>query len=87
MSNPLTHSLAFAAAALFTAACGAQAPEATMAKASTGEAVKCQGINDCKGHGSCGGAESDCKGHNSCKGKGWMETSRAECEAKGGKVI
>lgn len=54
----------------------------------TGEAVHCAGINACKGHGSCAGAESSCMGKNECKGKGWVETSSAEeCTKKGGKVV
>ncbi len=39
--------------------------------------VKCYGINSCAGHG----------GNNSCKGKGIVETSRANCLAKGGKIV
>ncbi len=39
--------------------------------------VKCFGINSCAGHG----------GSNSCKGKGIVETTRAECLAKGGKIV
>ncbi len=52
------------------------------------EVVKCAGINECKGHGSCAGADNSCKSHNECKGKGWIETASAkECEAKMGKVL
>lgn len=39
--------------------------------------VKCLGINACAGHG----------GNNSCKGKGIVEATRAECLAKGGKIV
>ena len=49
-------------------------------------AVHCAGINSCKGHGSCAGADNACKAQNSCKGKGWVETSEKECKAKGGTV-
>jgi len=49
--------------------------------------VKCQGVNDCKGKGSCGGGGHDCAGQNSCKGKGWIEMSAADCKTKGGTVV
>ncbi len=52
-----------------------------------GEKVRCAGINECKGHGSCASAEHSCAGKNSCKGQGWVETSTAECSQKGGKVV
>ena len=48
--------------------------------------VKCEGINGCKAQGACGGAGHDCAGKNECKGKGWIETSAAECQAKGGTI-
>lgn len=49
--------------------------------------VKCSGINSCKGKGACASATHSCAGHNSCKGKGWIKASKADCEAKGGKVV
>jgi len=56
-----------------------------------GEAVKCQGINGCNGHGQCAAADGShaCQGHNACKGKGkgWVKVSAEECEEKGGSVI
>jgi hypothetical protein len=53
-----------------------------------GEAVRCAGINACKGQGACDGADHACKGQNACKGKGWVETKSAEeCTQKGGKVV
>ena len=52
-----------------------------------GDKVRCAGINECKGHGSCAGEGHSCKGQNSCKGQGWVETSAAECSEKGGKVV
>jgi hypothetical protein len=48
--------------------------------------VKCEGGNECKGKGACGGATHDCAGKNECKGKGWNMTSEADCKAKGGTV-
>jgi len=52
-----------------------------------GEKVRCTGINECKGHGSCASDGHSCSGKNSCKGQGWVETSAAECTQKGGKVV
>jgi hypothetical protein len=52
----------------------------------TGSAVKCEGINECKGHGSCKSANNACKGQNGCHGQGLTDTSADECKAKGGKV-
>ena len=52
-----------------------------------GDKVRCAGINECKGHGSCAGEGHSCSGKNSCKGQGWVETSAAECTQKGGKVV
>jgi len=52
-----------------------------------GDKVRCAGINECKGHGSCSGEGHSCSGKNSCKGQGWVETSAAECSQKGGKVV
>jgi uncharacterized membrane protein len=48
--------------------------------------VHCQGVNECKGKGECGGAGHDCAGNNQCKGKGWISLSEADCKAKGGTV-
>jgi hypothetical protein len=51
------------------------------------EGVKCVGVNECKGKGSCKSAMNDCKGKNACKGKGFVTTtSAAECTQKGGKA-
>jgi uncharacterized membrane protein len=46
--------------------------------------VHCEGVNECKAKGECGGAGHDCAGHNECKGKGWISLSDADCKAKGG---
>jgi uncharacterized membrane protein len=54
-------------------------------KASSG--VRCEGINECKGHGSCKSAHNACKGQNGCKGQGVTETSSQDCKDKGGKVL
>jgi hypothetical protein len=52
-----------------------------------GEEVTCSGINSCKGTGSCHGAGHACAGQNGCKGQGNTRTSKADCLAKGGKII
>ena len=46
--------------------------------------VKCVGVNECKGKGSCKSAESSCKGMNECKGKGVTAMTEKDCKAKGG---
>ncbi len=43
--------------------------------------VKCEGVNSCKGQSACKSANNACKGQNSCKGKGFMEMTKAECDA------
>src|SRR6185437_2729381 len=59
--------LAAAAAVMFSTVA------ASTARADEGK-VKCEGVNSCKGH-------SACKGQNSCKGKGFLEMTKAECDA------
>jgi len=74
--------LATAAAALFsTANIATAADEAAPAQ------VKCSGVNACKSMSECASASNACKGQNSCKGHGWMSMSKADCDAKGGKVV
>lgn len=76
-------SLATAAAALFSVA----AVPAAFAGEEGSSAVKCAGINSCKGQSACQTAESACAGHNACKGKGWVKVASAdECTEKGGTV-
>jgi hypothetical protein len=42
----------------------------------------CVGANSCKGKSACNTAgANDCAGKNGCKGKGWMETSKKDCDA------
>lgn len=84
--------LASAAATLLLAGCGGDGAKSEAKKAAPEAAakvaeVKCSGINSCKGTGACGGASNSCAGQNSCKGKGWVKASKADCDAKGGKVI
>jgi uncharacterized membrane protein len=75
--------IAAAAATLF--ASGALQARAEQKEA--GDKVKCVGINECKGHGTCAGAGNSCAGANECKGKGVLMVPKSECEQKGGKVI
>jgi uncharacterized membrane protein len=76
--------MATAAAVLFLS--GAVKAGAAETKA-TGDKVRCSGINECKGHGACKSAANACAGQNGCKGQGVVETSKAECDKKGGKVV
>jgi hypothetical protein len=68
--------LAIAAAALFSTA-----PITASASSHWGQ---CAGVNSCKGQSDCKTARSSCKGENSCKGKGFIEMSKADCDAAGG---
>ena len=52
-----------------------------------GDQVICDGINACKGQGSCAGAGHACAGQNGCKGQGHTKTSKKDCLKKGGKVV
>ena len=58
-----------------------------LANAGDSDKVHCQGVNSCKGKGSCHSAANGCAGRNGCKGKGWVTTSSADdCTQKGGHV-
>jgi uncharacterized membrane protein len=48
--------------------------------------VHCIGVNACKGQSECKSGSHSCKGLNACKGQGFLSTTRAECDAQGGKV-
>lgn len=99
MRNPIRNGtmIALAAASLFTAACSKK--DDTGSKPSTTESkpamtddktakVHCEGINDCKGKGSCKSAKNDCAGKNGCKGQSFAYTASAdECKTKGGTVV
>jgi hypothetical protein len=54
------------------------------ASAGAHSAGKCIGGNSCKGSSACATATTGCAGQNSCEGKGWIKTTKAECEEKGG---
>ncbi len=49
--------------------------------------IYCSGINSCKGQGACAGGGHACAGKNSCKGTGLVKATKADCDAKGGKVV
>ncbi|HEY7963652.1 MAG TPA: hypothetical protein VID49_06035 [Steroidobacteraceae bacterium] len=66
--------LAAAAAVMFSTVA------VSTARADEGK-VKCEGVNSCKGHSACKSASNACKGQNSCKGKGFLEMTKAECDA------
>ena len=102
MNKTVGSCLAMSVAALFSGGCqkesaqgsstsgAAPAAQTDMEKArgATGGTVPCLGIHECKGKSAChvvGGHA--CAGQNSCKGKGWIQVPRAECDAKGGKVL
>ena len=77
--------IASAAAALIIAgAVGVKAESHTEKQG--GDKVMCEGVNDCKGKGSCATAQNSCAGENACKGKGALSMTKDECEKKGGKV-
>jgi hypothetical protein len=73
-----------AAAAFSMAVSGAAF--APMAQAEDAK-VQCSGVNSCKGQGECKTTTNACKGQAACKGHGWISLSKAECDAKGGKVV
>ena len=55
---------------------------ATVSTAAADEAkMHCDGGNSCKGQSSCKTAKNACKGQNSCKGTGFVEMSKADCDA------
>ena len=77
--------LATAAAALF--ASGASLAVEHEKKAGTEAKVHCGGVNACKGQSECKTSTNSCKGENKCAGQGWLSMTKADCEAKGGKVV
>lgn len=81
--------LASAVASLFAGAAlaGDKGTMKKEGKQASAEGVRCEGINECKGKGECGGAKHDCAGMNECKGKGWVSVAAKDCKAKGGKVL
>lgn len=78
--------IASAVAGLFAGAAGCK-QEAKTQKEGGGAAVKCTGINECKGKGECNSASNSCSGQNACKGQGWLQVPEKECKDKGGSVL
>ena len=54
----------------------------TIAPALADEAkIRCEGVNSCKGTSACATAHNTCAGRNSCRGQGFLELSKADCDA------
>lgn len=81
-SKKLINVVAAAAAVAFVTA----PITSTLAQAKSHHAVKCYGINACKGKSACKTASSSCKGTNSCKGQGYMMKSAKQCKKMHGKI-
>jgi hypothetical protein len=75
--------LAIAAATLFLAGT-AVSTTSTVAHAAAG---KCVAANACKGQSACKSTTNSCKGQNACKGQGFTMSSKASCDATGGKFV
>ncbi|HEY8155085.1 MAG TPA: hypothetical protein VII72_13245 [Myxococcota bacterium] len=71
--------LASAAAALFVA--GASGPAFADDEGASEAKIKCEGVNECKGHGACSSASNSCAGKNACKGKSFKMMTPEECAA------
>jgi hypothetical protein len=65
--------LAAAAAMMFTAV-------TTTASAEDAK-VKCEGVNSCKGTTACATSANSCAGKNACKGQGFLQLTKADCDA------
>jgi hypothetical protein len=74
-TNSTGVAIATAAALLFSTAFVGTAFAGDEAK------VQCAGVNSCKGQSACKSASNSSKGQNSCKGQGFLELSKADCEA------
>ena len=82
----MTKTSAWIATAAFGFLSAGMASSAMADEKAGGDQVVCEGINACKGQGSCAGAGHGCAGQNGCKGQGATKVTKKECEAKGGKV-
>jgi len=81
------HATKTAGAALALAAAGLFAAAPVAVAGSDTATVHCYGVNACKGQNDCKTAQNACKGHGSCKGQGFLNMTKDECDAKGGKVM
>ncbi len=80
MKTTVTGAAVATAAALLFAAVTAPVARAEDAK------VKCEGVNSCKGTSACATAHSSCQGQNKCKGQGFLQLSKADCDAAKAKL-
>ncbi len=79
--------LALAAATLLSySATAPQEASAASAEKNTTDLAHCYGVNTCKGHNDCGGADNSCAGHGSCKGQGFVSMPTQSCDSVGGTV-
>ena len=76
MNNPTKGMILLAAVASMSAFAGNKNAPAKKGKETA--QVRCDGANECKGKGACGGATHDCAGGNECKGKGWVMLTETE---------
>ncbi len=76
--------MASAVAGLFVA--GSAGSAFAEEKKAEAEKVKCEGVNECKAQGGCAGAGHECGGKNGCKGQGFVELTKAECDAAKAKL-
>ena len=89
--NETSKKLLFGAAMsgmLLVAGCNAEKKSETPAPKMDEKVVgQCNGINSCKGQGSCHSKANSCAGKNSCKGEGWMNMSEEECQEHSGTFV
>jgi hypothetical protein len=84
MTRTKNTAVATAVALLF--AVGANHAFAADSGAADKDKVKCEGVNSCKGHGSCKSAKNDCAGKNGCKGQSFSMLTPEECAAAKAKM-
>lgn len=94
MSSPLKNGtlIALTAASLFASACSkAKDGGGSAASGASGDQaakIHCQGVNECKGKGTCKTDKNSCAGANECKGKGVVDGLTADqCTTKGGTIV
>lgn len=62
----------------------------TSGTGNSAEALRCQGINECRGTSECASATdaNACQGMNECRGMGWVSVDSVDdCESAGGTII
>jgi len=82
----MSKSTKFSGVALATAAAVLFSSVPLAAHAADAAKVKCEGVNGCKGQSACATKTSSCQGQNSCKGKGFLNLSKADCDAAKAKM-